>query len=85
VRFPRVPLSLLDGHVGRSNVGVGPSPISDGIIVGSAIKLIEAHTIKKGNDLKSAPDLVKKVGEFIGGIEKSYRNGILTKFISIVS
>jgi hypothetical protein len=40
---------------------VGPSPISDGIIVGSAIKLIEAHTIKKGNDLKAGPDLVKKV------------------------
>jgi len=77
VRFPRVPLSLLGGHVGRSNVGVGPSPISaspisDGIIVGSAIiKLIEAHTIKQGNDLKAGPGLVKKVGEFIGELKKA--------------
>ena len=30
------------------------SAVTDGIIVGSAIiKLIEAHTIKKGNDLKT--------------------------------
>ncbi|MCD6199485.1 MAG: hypothetical protein J7K15_13115 [Deltaproteobacteria bacterium] len=42
------------------------SLVTDGIIVGSAIiKLIEAYTIKKGNDLKAGPGLVKKVGEFI--------------------
>jgi len=48
------------------------SGVTDGIIVGSAIiKLIEAHTIKQGKDLKAGPDLVKKVGEFIGELKKS--------------
>ncbi|MCD6516714.1 MAG: tryptophan synthase subunit alpha, partial [Candidatus Aminicenantes bacterium] len=50
------------------------SAVADGIIVGSAIiKLIEAHTIKKDNDLKAGPDLVKKVGEFIGELKKATR------------
>ena len=50
------------------------SAVTDGIIVGSAIiKLIEAHTIKKDNDLKAGPDLVKKVGEFIGELKKATR------------
>ncbi|MDL1958143.1 MAG: tryptophan synthase subunit alpha [Deltaproteobacteria bacterium] len=50
------------------------SAVTDGIIVGSAIiKLIEAHTIKQGNDLKSGPGLVKKVGEFIGELKKATR------------
>ncbi len=52
------------------------SAVTDGIIVGSAIvKLIEAHTIKKGNDLKAGPDLVKKVGEFIGELKKATKTG----------
>ena len=48
------------------------SLVTDGIIVGSAIiKLIEAYTIKKGNDLKAGPELVKKVGKFIGELKKA--------------
>jgi tryptophan synthase alpha chain len=48
------------------------SAATDGIIVGSAIiKLIEAHTIKHGDDLKAGPDLVKKVGEFIGELKEA--------------
>lgn len=48
------------------------SAVTDGIIVGSAIiKLIEAHTIKQGNDLKAGPGLVKKVGKFIGQLKKA--------------
>ncbi|MCD6197127.1 MAG: tryptophan synthase subunit alpha [Deltaproteobacteria bacterium] len=52
------------------------SAVTDGIIVGSAIvKLIEAHTIKQGNDLKAGPDLVKKVGEFIGELKEATKTG----------
>jgi tryptophan synthase alpha chain len=52
------------------------SAVTDGIIVGSAIiKLIEAHTIKQGNDLKAGPGLVKKVGEFIGELKKATITG----------
>jgi len=52
------------------------SAVTDGIIVGSAIvKLIEAYTIKQGNDLKAGPDLVKKVGEFIGELKKATKTG----------
>ena len=52
------------------------SAVTDGIIVGSAIiKLIEAHTIKQGDDLKAGPDLVKKVGEFIGQLKKATKTG----------
>ncbi len=48
------------------------SAVTDGIIVGSAIiKLIEAHTIKQGDDLKAGPDLIKKVGEFIGELKEA--------------
>jgi hypothetical protein len=48
------------------------SAVTDGIIVGSAIiKLIEAHTIKQDNDLQAGPDLVKKVGEFIGELKEA--------------
>jgi hypothetical protein len=36
---------------------------------------IEAHTIKKGNDLKAGPGLVKKVGEFIGELKKATITG----------
>jgi tryptophan synthase alpha chain len=52
------------------------SAVTDGIIVGSAIiKLIEAHTIKQGNDLKAGPELVKKVGEFVGELKKATKMG----------
>jgi len=52
------------------------SAVADGIIVGSAIiKLIEAHTIKQGDDLKAGPDLVKKVGEFIEELKKATKTG----------
>ena len=52
------------------------SAVTDGIIVGSAIiKLIEAHTIKQGNDLKAGADLVKKVGEFIGELKEATKTG----------
>ena len=52
------------------------SAVTDGIIVGSAIiKLIEAHTIKQDNDLKAGPDLVKKVGEFIGELKEATKTG----------
>jgi len=50
--------------------------ITDGIIVGSAIiKLIEAHTIKEGDDLRAGPDLVKKVGEFVGELKEATKKG----------
>jgi tryptophan synthase alpha chain len=52
------------------------SAVTDGIIIGSAIiKLIEANTIKKGDDLKAGPDLVKKVGELIGELKKATKTG----------
>jgi len=52
------------------------SAVTEGIIVGSAIiKLIEAHTIKQGDDLKAGPDLVKKVGEFIGELKEATKTG----------
>jgi hypothetical protein len=51
---------------------VGPSPISDWII-SAIIKLIEAHTIKKRDDLKAGPGLVKKVREFVGELKKATR------------
>ena len=52
------------------------SAVADGIIVGSAIiRLIEAHTIKQGDDLKAGPDLVKKVGEFIEELKKATKTG----------
>ena len=39
------------------------------------IKLIEAYTIKKGNDLKAGPGLVKKVGKFIGELKEATKTG----------
>ena len=50
------------------------SAVTDGIIVGSAIvKIIEANTIKQGSELKAGPELIKKVGEFVGGLKKATR------------
>ncbi|NIA08749.1 MAG: tryptophan synthase subunit alpha, partial [Nitrospiraceae bacterium] len=50
------------------------SAVTDGIIVGSAIvKIIEANTIKEEPELKAGPELIKKVGEFVGSLKKATR------------
>ena len=62
------------------------SGVTDGIIVGSAIiKLIEAHTIKQGNDLKAGPGLVKKVGEFIGEMKKLQKRDIDKIYFKLIA
>ncbi len=51
------------------------SAVTDGIIVGSAIiKIIEANTIEQGSELKAGPELIKKVGEFVGGLKEATRS-----------